>query len=286
MKKLYKNTAVFQGGGSLGAYTCGVLKNRNKDYDLCIGTSTGALLAPFVILGLYDELIEMYTNVTAESIFNVNPFNKKGNLKIFNAIFRLLRGKITLGENTNLRKLIGEKFTIEHYNKIKELNKEVIVTVCNISNKNVLTEYKSIYDYDYKTFCDYIWASTCVPLVTTIPIINGISYVDGGVTENLPLKLAQILTDGNIDCYFHNIEKEEGNYNPINNILHLAIRIFNIIRKETRKDDLENGIQQGLIENRNNVTYSYLPSELINNPLIFDKQKMMEWVELGLKNNI
>lgn len=282
MISLAKSTAVFQGGGSLGAYTCGVLKSRNKDYDLCIGTSTGALLAPFVSLGLYDELINMYSNVTSDAIFSVNPFNKEGKLKILNAIFRLILGKKTLGENLNLKKLISKNFTKDRYNKIIDLGKEVIVVVCNIGDNESTTEYKSILHYDYENFCEYIWASTCVPLVTSIAEINGKQYVDGGLTENLALELAEQLTNGNIDCYFHNVKNQLGLRNPIQNILHLAGRTFNIIREETRKDDLLSGLQQGLIENRNTVTLSYLPSELTDNPLVFDKEKMMEWIQLGM----
>jgi NTE family protein len=284
MNNLSKNTAVFQGGGSLGAYTCGVLKARNYTYDLCIGTSTGALLAPFAVLGLYNELIEMYSNVTVQSIFNVNPFNKKGHIKIFNIIWRLLSGKKTLGENQNLKKIIATNFTKDRYNKILDLGKEVIVVVCNITNKESTTEYKSILDHDYETFCEYLWASTCVPLVTSIAEIEGKQYVDGGITENLALNLAEKLTNGNIDCYFHNTLNEEGLRLPIKNASHLAQRIFHIIREEIRKDDLNSGLLQGLIENRNTITYSYLPYELTDNPLIFNKEKMTEWIQIGFTN--
>lgn len=279
---MYNSTAVFQGGGSLGAYTCGVLKQRNINYDLCIGTSTGALLAPFVVLGMYDELIDMYTNVTAKDIFDVNPFTNKGRVSIPNAIWRLIRGKKTLGENNNIRKLIESKFTIELYNKIQSQGKNVIVTVCNITKKGHQTEYISIYDVDYKTFCDYIWASTSVPLVTSLVRIGDYEYVDGGTTENLPLKLAQEMTSGNIDCYFHNERDEDGNRSYIQDIAHLATRTFNIIREETRKDDMQSGLQEGLIVKRNTITYSYLPYKLSENPLVFDKKQMLEWVNLGL----
>ena len=114
------------------------------------------------------------------------------------------------------------------------------------------------------------------------PFYRGLEYVDGGITENLALALGEKLTRGNIDCYFHNVKSKTGLRSPIQNILHLASRTFNIIREEISRDDLLSGTMQGLIENRNTISFSYLPSELTNNPLIFDKVKMEEWVLLGL----
>ena len=65
-----KRAIVISGGGSKGAYAVGVLdkfrKNENRlKFDVFVGTSTGALMAPFLALGKMDDLVTVsYTHLT------------------------------------------------------------------------------------------------------------------------------------------------------------------------------------------------------------------------------
>ena len=51
---------VISGGGSKGAFAGGVaqylLEEKNHNYDLLIGTSTGSLLIPHLALGKVDKI--------------------------------------------------------------------------------------------------------------------------------------------------------------------------------------------------------------------------------------
>ena len=69
---------VISGGGSKGAFAGGVaqylLQNKGYRYDLFVGTSTGSLLIPHLALGNIEKLHKIYTNVSMEQIFDINPF--------------------------------------------------------------------------------------------------------------------------------------------------------------------------------------------------------------------
>ncbi|MBN2291812.1 MAG: patatin-like phospholipase family protein [Pirellulales bacterium] len=70
------NVLALSGGGSLGAFTAGVLNGWTANgtrptFDVVTGTSTGALIAPLAFLGpCHDARIrELYTNVTSDDIY-------------------------------------------------------------------------------------------------------------------------------------------------------------------------------------------------------------------------
>ncbi len=71
-----RNILALSGGGSLGAYSAGVLNGwtasgTRPTFDVVTGTSTGALIAPLAFLGpCHDARIrELYTNVTSDDIY-------------------------------------------------------------------------------------------------------------------------------------------------------------------------------------------------------------------------
>lgn len=271
------NIGCFSGGGSYGAYTIGVCKRKNPIYDITIGCSTGSLIAPLAVLGEWSRLAEAYTNVTQKSIFNVNPFKKNGNVKIFKSLFRLLIGKQSIGENYNLLDLIPVIFTKKDYERIIELKKEVIITVCNINSTFNQTEYIYLSKTPYKEFVKYMWASTCVPIICNSYKVNNAEYVDGGTTEVAPLNKALEYNPTNIDLYLHSIKPKIGIKKFTTNIFQKIIRIGKIQRDEIRLND----ILEALTTHKNIINISYLPYEFSENSLTFDKEIMKKRLELG-----
>ena len=271
---------VFAGGGSFGAYTVGVLAKKQPRYDITYGCSTGSLIAPFAVLGEWELLKENYTNTTADKIFKVNPFFKSGFPNIFVILKRLIFNK-TLGDTTKLRDLIKKNFTIEHYNKILELKKDVCIVVTSVTDKFQPCKYIYLSKTSYEDFCFYMWASSCVPMVTSIAIKDGCEYVDGGVTDVIPLYKA--IDDGyeNIDVYCYD-EPEESKYRTeTKNTFHLAARCYNIMREVISNA----GFIITFLEMKKNpnikVTRIHPPRKLADNALSFDKKKMLEWYNLG-----
>lgn len=279
---------VISGGGSHAAYSVGKMQKKNINYDVAIGCSTGALIAPLAVLGQWDRLKEAYTTVTTDSIFEVNPFDEKGNIKWGRAMLRLILRKLSIGENKNLRKQISKFFTLEDYLMIRASGKDVIVTVCNISDKSSTTEYISIHDCEYEQFCDYMWASASVPLITSQVKINGDLYVDGGLTT--PVPLLYVLEQEawhlkNIDCYIHRPQEVEGKRKPIVNIFHYAARLLKVQRDQIINSDLVVGTRICKAQ-QIPISISYLPYELEVNALIFDPKAMSKWFDLGLNSPV
>ncbi|MFT5248883.1 MAG: NTE family protein [bacterium] len=109
-----------------------------------------------------QKIKDIYTSVNQKSIFNNCPFIikklKHGQMEIainhFNVLKNLVCGRKTFGESKNLRKLISNTLTIEEFEELQKSLKEIIVTVSNFSLNQI--EYKSINDFNYDDFCDWI----------------------------------------------------------------------------------------------------------------------------------
>ncbi|MEK6878276.1 MAG: patatin-like phospholipase family protein [Nanoarchaeota archaeon] len=276
--------AVIGGGGAWGAYTVGKMTAMDKEYDILIGCSTGSLISPLASLRKWDKLIEAYSNVSQENVFNVNPFDKNGKLKKLQSAWRIIKGEKTIGETCNLRKLIKRYFTEQIYNLIKNKHKEVIVTVCNLSDKEKRTEYKSINDYSYEEFVDYIWASANIPFISSLVYTKEGIFVDGGVTETLPLIKAIELGAKEIDCFIHRVEFETDKRKDIKNSLHLLGRLFNVSREEISYNDILTGKQKSELLKDVNINFYYLPYQLSKYSHIFEPEEMRKWIELGKKS--
>lgn len=218
------------GGGARGAWGGGVIQalaeEHGRHYNHVIGTSTGSLLAPFVVGEQYEDLKEYYTGVRQKDIFNVNPFKKgKAEVKGLMAFFRVLLGKKTLGESKNLRKLVRRSLPMETYQQILDKG-TFYATAIDFSTGD--TYYHSSANYDPKSLStpqpddlkaikrletaknalreemlDWIWVSGNQPVFMSLhatkrqPKAKEKDYwVDGGVRENIPmLKGLQLIVD-------------------------------------------------------------------------------------------
>ncbi len=72
-----KTALVISGGGSKGAFAVGVLKavfqhNPGLTFDMLIGTSTGALIAPLATPDSIALLEQLYTTVTTDNVIEKN----------------------------------------------------------------------------------------------------------------------------------------------------------------------------------------------------------------------
>ena len=72
--------------------------------------------------------------------------------------------------------------------EVKQSEVDAIVTVSNITTNEI--EYKSIKDFSYEDFCDWIWAScNYVPFMSLLKK-NGCHYADGGFGCLVPIREA------------------------------------------------------------------------------------------------
>ena len=283
---------VISGGGSKGAFAGGVaqflIEECEKKYDLFLGTSAGSLLIPHLSLGMMEKAHSVFTTVSQSDIFDVNPFviiKKKEGFKTrihhLNIIKMFLRGRKTFGESQNLRNLIGKFLSYEDFIQMKNSSVDVVITVSNLTTMRV--EYKSVKDYNYEDFCDWIWASSNVVPFMSLLQKNDFEYADGGLGNNIPVSQAIKMGATDIDVI---VLKTENYYKvnnpPVRNALELTIRAFDFMMNQIQVDDLVIGRMEGLAKDVTLNIYQP-PQVLTTNSLIFDPVKMKEWWAEGLK---
>ncbi len=286
-----KKALVISGGGSKGAFAGGVaqylMKDKQKQYDMFLGTSTGSLMVSHLALGMVDELKELYTSVDQKAIFSNSPFKitvvdgvKVIKIRHRNTFWNFLNGRKTFGESKNLLKLIKKKITREMYTEIRKHSKDVIVTLSNLTANSV--EYKSIMDYTYEDFCDWIWGScNYVPFMSLLEK-NHCQYADGGFGCLVPIREAINRGAKEIDAIILETEITQINRLPAKNPFSLMLDVFSFMLEHVEKHNITIG---KLYAKHNDVQLNlyYTPTVLTTNSLIFDKKQMIKWWESGYK---
>lgn len=280
---------VISGGGSKGAFAGGVaqylIQEKNINYDLYLGSSTGSLLIPHLALNREDKIFKLYTNVDMDKIFSVNPFiikHKKNQEVItinhFNVAVQFMKGRRTFGESKNLRNYIRNNFSEEEFLELKKSSKDIIVTVTNITKNCV--EYKSILECGYDDFCDWIWIScNYIPFMSLVTK-NNCEYADGGISNVIPIQEAIHRGATEIDVIVleteHNTAEKVIGKNPFS----LTIDLFGTIIDQVEKKDIIIG-RLAAASNNVKLNFYYTPTKLTDNPLVFNKKNMLDWWKQG-----
>jgi len=280
---------VISGGGSKGAFGGGVaqylLQEKFHKYDLLIGSSTGSLLIPHLALGNVQKIHAIYTSVDMSKIFDINPFvvKKKDDVDVvsinhFNVLLQFLKGKRTFGESHRLRSYIKENFTHAEFNQLKSSGCNIVVTVTNLSKNEV--EYKSIIDFEYDEFCEWIWVScNYIPFMSLVTKENN-EYGDGGFSSLVPIREAINRGATEVDVVILETEMQSIPKSIGKNPFSLMIDLFQTLLNQVEKHDITIG---KLAANNKNVKLNlyYTPTQLTNNALIFNKEKMKQWWQQG-----
>lgn len=282
---------VISGGGSKGAFAGGVaqylMEEEKKDYDILVGTSTGSLLIPHLANGQVGKVYENYTTVNQRKIFSNNPFvirKKEGReyvaINHLNVIWQLIKRKRTFGESKSLRRLIKRNFLESEFESLKEKGKEVVVTVSNLSKNRV--EYKSIKDFSYNDFCDWIWISCNYVPFMSLAKKNGFEYADGGFGSVVPIREAIRRGATEVDAII--LEAENMEYNKVlgKNPFSLMVSLYGFVLDQVEHHDMVEGRLAALNKNVKLNTY-FTPTKLTENSLYFNKKLMSEWWKQGFE---
>ena len=280
---------VISGGGSKGAFAGGVaqylMEAEKKKYELFLGTSTGSLLIPHLAAGNIEKVYELYTNVNQRKIFSLNPFivkKKEGReyvtINYFNMFWQFLKKKRTFGESKNLLRHIRRNFSEENFTNLKNKVGDVIVTVSNLSKNRV--EYKSIHDFSYDDFCDWIWISCNYIPFMSLAKKNGFEYADGGLGCVVPIREAIKRGATEVDAII--LEAENMEYNKVlgKNPFSLMMNLYSFVLDQVEYHDVIEGKLAALNKNVKLNIY-YTPTKLTENSLVFNKKLMKEWWKQG-----
>ncbi len=280
---------VISGGGSKGAFAGGVaqylIEIEKREYDILVGTSTGSLLIPQLALNQIDKLHDIYTNVGQRSIFSLNPFvvRKKGDreyvsINFLTTFLQFIKSKRTFGESKALRRTIKKNFSEAEFQRIKKSRKEVVVTVSNLSKNRI--EYKSIKDFSYDEFCDWIWIScNYIPFMSLVKR-DGFEYGDGGLGCVVPIREAIRRGATEIDAIILESENMEHNKVLGKNPFSLMLSIYGFVLDQIEYHDISEGV---LAAKHNGVQLNlyYTPTKLTENSLVFNKKLMSLWWQQG-----
>ncbi len=280
---------VISGGGSKGAFAGGVaqylIEEKKNHYDLFLGTSTGSLLIPHLALNKSKKIKRIFTSVDQNSIFSNLPFLTKRvhgydqiTINHFNVIRNFILGKKTFGESHNLKNLIRESLTEDEFRDLKARTGDIVITVSNLSLNEV--EYKSIRDFDYDDFCDWIWISCNYAPFMSLVQKNGCEYADGGLGSMVPIEEAIKRGATEIDAIVLQTEVTYFNRMPSKNVFSLITNLFSFMLDRIEHQNIRIG--KFAAANKDVIiNFYYTPTVLTTNSLIFDKKKMESWWESG-----
>ncbi len=285
---------VISGGGAFGAWGVGVAQGLSesenpRNYTLGVGTSTGSLMGPLVLLGDFPTLIKAYSSVTQKDIFNVNPFKKNGKLKSFNFLKRAIGGKSTVGETKNLRTTIERFFPENDFEKLKGQGKEFVAATVSLTTGT--THYKSTNDNQYQDMVDWMWTSANQPVFMSLVEKDGQHWADGGLKELLPVKYALQQKAKVIDVIIHNTTdfgaKKSWEPKGILSVLEQTISIFteNVGFSNVIEAELDIDANPELRETELNFYFmSNGLRDMLPNDLVFDAAIMKKLYEIGLNS--
>lgn len=277
-----KKIAVFTGGGADGAVTVGRLEVLNKDYDIGIGISTGSLIVVKALLKKYQDLKNLYTNITTEDITEDSAFLSDGKVNVPKAIWRTLLsffgGRKTLGSSENLRDLIDLNLSQYEYESLG--NKEALVGVYSLTKEE--TKYFSSKKEKLSDFKDWMWGSANPPIAFSILKKNKQEWCDGGLQEVTPINLAVSLAQpgDEIDVFMHRPKPKHFNNDPIKNIIQYIVKVIKLLFKESDEKDIRQGIQFAALK-KVNLNIYWMGHEVRENSLVFNKKDMLTRYKLG-----
>ena len=275
---------VISGGGSKGAFAGGVaqylIQEKQRNYDLFLGTSTGSLLIPHLAAGNIQKVYDIYTNVNQRTIFSINPFvvkKKEGReyvtINYLNMFWQFVRKRRTFGESKALRRNISRNFSHQDFIELKSKVKDVVVTVSNLSKNRV--EYKSIHDFEYDDFCDWIWISCNYIPFMSLAEKDGFEYADGGLGCVVPIREAIKRGATEVDAII--LEAENMEYNKVlgRNPFSLMVNLFGFLLDQVEYHDIVEG-KLAAMNKKVKLNVYYTPTKLTENSLVFNKKAMTE----------
>ena len=284
--KNIKRSLVVSGGGSKGAWAGGFLQykveEQGYDWDSYYGTSTGSMVITLTALHEMEKLKKGYTELDNDAIWSVNPFNKKGNIKLLNVIKRLILNKNSIGETGNLHKRLQEMFTEKEYDLLIKAGKKLTPCISNYSLGR--SEYGSNLDLSYEEYLKYTWASTSVPVACGLVEIGGDFYLDGGVLQHVPIQ--QAIDDGadEIDVIVLRPENNEMvPWKPKKGMLGVALRTLEMMERQVSDYNINLPVLNATIKDVK-LRIRYTPHNLtpnIEEAMKFDKAQMLKWWNEG-----
>lgn len=186
---------VLSGGGAKGVYHLGVwkaLRELGIDVHAFIGTSIGAVIAGLLAQDREDSLDDLSESITMDSVIVLpEPFAGKESknagreyLSRARELFRSLLDNKGL-DTSPLRCLLASRIDEK---TIRNSGKDLGIVTINLSD--LAPREIFIEEMEEGSIIDYLMASAAFPGFHQ-PDIKGNKYMDGGVYDNIPYRMAR-----------------------------------------------------------------------------------------------
>lgn len=163
---------VVEGGGMRGVYTAGVLDyfmEKNLYFDDCYGVSAGAChISSYISKQIGRSMKVTLDYINDKRYCSINSLIKTGDMFGVEMLYDLIPNKLELYDYDTFNKFKGNFYSV--------------VTNCNTGK----AEYMKI--KDMKKDIIAVRASSSLPLLSRVVEINGEKYLDGGITDSIPIK--------------------------------------------------------------------------------------------------
>lgn len=238
---------ALSGGGARGIVHIGVLQALEElaIAPNCIsGASAGAIAGFLYAAGLSP--MEMLSFVEEVSLLKTFRFGLP------------TKGLADLGY------LRGELERLVPHRTFEELEKKLFISIANLNTglAEIVHSGKVI---------DYVIASSSIPLIFKPSLINGVTYVDGGLLNNLPVAPLQRECDHIIGVNVLPITEVPNNH--VDGLLSIGIRCFEV------------SIRANIRENLQKCDVVIEPQE-VTNYNIFNIRKAKELFEIGYRETM
>lgn len=216
---------VLSGGANRGAVEAGAilaLFERGIFPDLVVGASVGAINATYIAcqpsLEGAKNLCELWLGISRENVFPGD---------IFRRFFLLLSKRDRIYPNDRLRQFLTKRVPCRTFEKTA-IPLCVVATSLDKGEEVVL---------DSGNLIEAILASCAIPGVFPPVEIDGIRYVDGGVTDNVPISVA--VEKGADTIYVINVGWINEREKMIRNVFDITVASFNALQRKKFMTELE-----------------------------------------------
>ncbi len=239
-KKLYNVGLVLSGGGARGFAHLGILKAINEAGifpDVVAGTSAGAIVGALYCDGYTpDEIMKILRS--RSWLDYMRPYVSKTGLLSISGLQKILKD--------NLRSSTFDELKIKFY-----------ATATDYNNG------KAIY-FDKGDLVKIVIASASIPVIFKPVIIDGITYCDGGVLDNLPIQPLEGKCRVIIGSYVNPVGPEK----KFSSLIQIAERTFLL------------NLSREVLAKASKFDLLIAPSELKNFPVL-DPDKSEEVFSIG-----
>ena len=186
-----KKAVVLGGGGSRGSYQVGVWKallELGFDYEIVTGTSVGALNGALMVQKDYELAARMWQKLRTRDVMDIAVTDKVENRKDFTGKIGAFITEMVKKGGADPRPL--EQMLRAYIDEEKLRNSEVEFGFVTVEYPRLEPKVLTKETVPDGKMVDYLMASAaCFPAMKA-RVIDGKTYIDGGYSDNVPVKMA------------------------------------------------------------------------------------------------